>query len=797
MMLNDLRTTLMVLVLVGLPVSLNAAEQPASSLGEIDISQWVSGEGVEKTKTTLTVTPKDDSRVGDLLHGLTQPLVLDPGVYKIQADVSAELARTVGYRLVLTVRDAEGKLIHDGYRQPRDRMTPRPKERWLAQAEAYPVQQGQNGRVTLTAILPVTEPFACQVAVGWSAGNYNFGRHLKSSEAPSPLDRMTLHSLRIERRDTPVAITQLAADKVVYKGGGAPVLTATIAMVEPAAREFAYRVRVQKDLDPPGELTRGTITLKPGQTQTFQIALPELTVFGGYRCDLELLDGDRVVATAERSLAVSDLYNRIGIGGVPAGETVTSTWNINRAWADRALANMRNAYIGWMEIGFWAPDDFSNLTPDREEFISNVMSPQRTSHIHHTIEAAHRNGVGIYTYLKGNYVDGRDGFLFAQKHPELIYYHRDTGRPIGQWDMEHLIHWDEHEKQKLAGESKLGQKWYYLRLDVGRPSVVDVSARETIASINMFGWDGVRFDGDFEVPVSDLYFEGPVRNMHGEITATAEDAEVTYANAVLRYKRKIRQAYPEFEFGFNHALDDSQQRWIAGPAIASMGSMVMNEPARGFAHGPERAYNRWADYAAFLAKYSRIIRSWGGFMQPIGAYGMRPDDYLYQSVFTLAAQAKPFGPYLFTTPYEVRLSRFVTRFAGILCSDLHPIPAPEGRIHVKASGELWWKRYANYRDVSLSRRDYVLSFINPPVSERARNIDDARCLLREPVTVEVTLALDSLETPVKAYLLDPWNPADYTEVAINQSSDVVTMKLPRPISVWSVLVLQCDLKEAQ
>lgn len=766
--------------------------------GDIAPQQWVPGKGIQLRGQTLSADIPDTSKVGDLLFGLKTPLVLEPGVYRAVALVRPEPRMNMGYRIVLTVRSDKPTQSYSRWRPPHSQLTPRPKEIWHAVDEARAFQHDALGLVRLAATFAVLKTHAYQVAVGWHIGETHIGSPwLNWEQAPASLDRLTLVSLACDRLEENVLLGELRADKVVYKPGMAPVLTVPVTWTADTPKTFAYRVRMARDLEPAHTVANGTLALQPRRTVLLKVSLPKLRTFGGYRFDLDLLDGATVMQTRERSAACSPRYNRIGLSGVNHGEYFYGSTNATQQMCRFIFENMRDAYLSWLEVGFWAPDDFSNLTPRKERYISNTMAPQRRSHIEFVCEYGRRNGIGVYAYLKGNYADGRDGLAWAQRYPELVYYHRDTGRPMGQYNLDHILNWDEYEQQILARKSRIGGHWYYVRLDAGRPSIVDVSADETIASVKMFGWAGVRFDGDFSVPVPDEYYEGPVRNLKGKLTATKADAEIVYANNVLRYKKEVREALPDFEFGFNHAFDDAHQRWIVGPAIASDGSMVMNEPIRSFGHGKEQAYNRWEDFANMITRYSRIVRTWGGFYQVIGCYGMRADDYLYQTVYVLAAQAKPYGPFFFDSPFTRRLSRFVTRFAGILCADLHPVPAPEGRLTIAGSGPLDWKRYVSYLEVSRRRRDYVIQMINPPVSERARS-EDHRCLLRPPVTdVRVSLDTDPFEVPVQAWLLDPWNENDADSVELGLRPGGVDLVLPRSVAIWSVLVVRCELKETR
>ena len=770
------------------------------SAAEIPAAEWSLGAGVQLADGDAAVADvPPDSLVGDLVAGLKKPLELTAGVYRVRAVVRAEPIMSMGYRLILSVRSTDPKAEYTRWRPDRDQLTPRPKEVWLATDEKRAVQHDAGGWVTLETELALTAAQACQLAVGWKVGETHFYGDMKIDTAPATIDRMVLKSLSVEALDRSVTLGKCLVDKVVYKPGAKPRLSVPVINVGDKPRRMAYRVRMAKDLGQPVAVAQGHVDAVASASTALDVDLPPLDAFGGYRFDVDLLDdAGATIVTRERSAACSASFNRIGTQGGHHGEYLTHGGNATATMADIAFANAREDYICWFEVGFWAPDDFSNLTPDKDRYLSNIMTPQWRDGVRNIAASCAKNGVGSFAYIKGNYADGRDGLRFVQRHPELATYRRDSGAPMGSYDMDRIINWDDYERRITGGEAGIGAHWPYVYLDGTRPSCVDVCTDQTVASAEQFGWAGVRFDGDFDVGPSETYYEGPIRNLKGKVMATSDDADFTYAANVTRYKRKVLAARPGFEFGFNHILPEKDGKvgrvLPSTAAIAAGDSLVMNEPIRDFGHAKLSPVNRWEGYADLIADQSKTVRALGGFLQPIGCYGMRADDYLYQSVYGLAAQAKLCGPAFYNTPFNNRLSRFVVRYAGLLCADTYPMPAPESRVTVTNAAALEWRRYVGYLEPSRDSRWYVIHFINPPVNERAVGTE-TDCLLRPPVKdVRVGLDTDSFEKAVEAWQLDPWFAEDQIAAPITARSDGAEVTLPRPVSVWSVLVIRCDVR---
>lgn len=753
--------------------------------------KWVAGNGATKNKEVLTIDVPDDSKVGDLITGLKEPLILDPGVYTVTAIVKAEPLQNMGYRIVLSVRDEKSK-PYPGWRPPWQELTPRTKERWVATDEARAFQHDKDGFIKLEAAFVVLEKGSYQVSVGWKIGEY--GSHTAKTLSAS-LKKLSLHSLSCIKNNRNVFMGTLTADKVIYKPGMSPKLQVPVFNSDMKETNLVCKVAMSKDLRDPVIVVTKEITMKPGTKDTITVTLPALNEFGGYRFDLQLWDGDKLIQTVERAAAVSDSYHRIGINGIPLRTYLAGRVGLSKARIDDAFTSYKDSYIVMQEHGTcWAPDDFQGLAPKKDRWASCLYWRENKQTLKWISDAARRNGIGYFAYLKGHNADGRDGWLWAQKHPDLILYDDESGQAIGRYDMDRFLNHKGYEEKLFSGK-KVNTYWGYCYTDTTRPSIVDICARSTIDSIKMFGWAGVRFDGDFLVLPEHKHYDGRPRNLRGKVVASEKEFDYVWATQIKRYEKQVKRVFPQVEFGYNSGFvnDAHLQKYCAISAMASDGGMVMNEAIRG-RKSRDNPNNPWTAFSDTVVHDSRKIRFWGGFYQLIAPYGMRADDNLYQTVYTLAAQAKPTGPYFFNTPFAVRLSRFVVRYAGILCGDLFPVPSPDSRFDVAGSGPLDWKNYVSYLDIFPQRRDYVMQLINPPVLEKC-DTDDGRCLLRAPVrNVRISINTDAYESPVKAWFIDPWVDGK-KEVKLTPRPGGAELELPHSVSIWSVVVIECELKE--
>ncbi|MCF7838377.1 MAG: hypothetical protein K9N49_07075, partial [Candidatus Marinimicrobia bacterium] len=139
--------------------------------GRVESGVWKLADGTEMIDGLAVAEVPRDSLVGDLVEGLHAPLDLAPGVYRVRAEVKAEPVMSMGYRLLLTVRPTDGRVVPPPQnRQASDELTPRRHEMWLATDQKRAFQHDAGGWVALEAELVLTVPEACQIAAGWKLG---------------------------------------------------------------------------------------------------------------------------------------------------------------------------------------------------------------------------------------------------------------------------------------------------------------------------------------------------------------------------------------------------------------------------------------------------------------------------------------------------------------------------------------------------------------------------------------------------------------------------------------------------
>jgi hypothetical protein len=397
---------------------------------------------------------------------------------------------------------------------------------------------------------------------------------------------------------------------------------------------------------------------------------------------------------------VHDNVWAVGIAGNhPVGFTAEHVKDL--AGIERAVEGFRDKYTNTFEKFFWAPDDFADMTPDREQWFSGqARYHERLDRLQHMCAYGRKIGVLPTTYGKsiGSGSGARDAI---RARPELVYgfggvmeYAPDT-EELAKWDQDTKPYWQ-----------SIGWAMY----NMNDPIVVRHGIDEIAASTRLFGWAGVRFDGHFRARA------GKLRVGDGEHTFTAAQADAQTAANHRALKEAMRGVDSRFVYGYNFAECDFTGRLIDNPResleLCAGGGHLMDEYAKQNA-GASHPYRKWADFAHAIVKSTEQVRRLGGhyfpMVHPNGPVGR------YQTLLTYAAGAHPNGtPWGIDHPYNA----FATRHAELLWgADVRNVWNPCGI--VIASPGVWWEDYLREQRLDATHTRLILHLINPPAHATA------------------------------------------------------------------------------
>lgn len=590
-----------------------------------------------------------------------------------------------------------------------------------------------------------------------------------------PIDTLRLAIDRIEIRPVGTAdavVTGIELDKVHYFPDETVRGTATLA--SPRGGDYRAVVEVVTEVDDTRRIAEQAVTLVPGKpfTLPFECALDGTTELG-HEFRVRLLDGDREIHAGRQCAGVSGNVYRVGITGGNCGQ---NTQTVKPEQIAEVMRANKQRYANYYERFAWAPCDYSDMTPDTELFWSGqTQYPGSIAGLKREIDEAHRLGIKAISYGK-SCGGGFSGAETYRRFPQLFQHSPDYGtgsEAISTFYLERMAR-GEYVIDAGPNVPSMWQHWASFWVK-STPEAVDFSARETIASARMLGWDGVRWDGHF-------------------------------AGLMPRFVERVNAELPRFVHGYNAAFaspggtvftptpppDDFHQ-------IAAGHGMVMDESVRDWSH-TNFSSGLMRPYWEAIAREADYVKRIGG-LPLIITFDMASGlDTTLDVLFAVACGQR--YTYLTAPPSDFAfgsLPRFLTRYSAFVWDDTARVAEPEKFIRVASGGTgnakakqaavPWWQEATWVRRLGGGRQQLLVNLINPPGYP-------AFCNRVQPPPVTRTGITVSVDAPAGAKLVRAFEVSpDLVEgLAIRQvaSKDRThSIELPR-LRAWSIAVFEFE-----
>lgn len=456
---------------------------------------------------------------------------------------------------------------------------------------------------------------------------------------------------------------------------------------------------------------------------------------------------------------------------------------------DAVVQKFKENYITTIEQYCWAPDQVLDLTPDTEKFVPHTESqggysqPLTKTFLKTFVDTAHKNGMYVLAMDTGFLsLDG------ALNHPEKAKHTKD-----GQF---YLYNGNIHRNKRFnaVGANIFSEK------------AIKEWAEEMNASVDMFGWDGVRFDWNF-IPIATqdpLYVAETKKkkNVHDEARRVSwythdnksahdlfPDPDQAAADFCNLWRQTVNAKHPNFKYHINYytggrALLKEFPKYTKANCRQTG---LLNESLL----DTSRKYPTWQDWANILTGSLKVARKYGG--QPSVGFmrGYAPGGISHRLIHFIMMSS---GFHLFGwagARYSLDDTylrfRHALRFADYFY-DPGFIPQSESekiiQVTGKGSDRVLWKPFVFERSKG-NRREILVHLINLPK-------DDYIMMHHEVPEVkknlEVTVTSPEGYELVGADLLVP-DPVPHTiklQPAKNQGKIVV--KIPELASMGSLVV---------
>jgi hypothetical protein len=435
------------------------------------------------------------------------------------------------------------------------------------------------------------------------------------------------------------------------------------------------------------EASRQTIKLKGFEIQYLKVAVPLKDQSFGCALEARLLRNDAVTDRGQAFIGVAENLWTVGIGGKLQGDFIGRATDKAR---DALLKSAREGYANWLEVYYWAPDDWGNLTPTADQWYSGqasyLMSPGKLKDF---IKGAHDLGMKVVTYGK-HVACGPDGAELARKKPEWFYPLNPGVKQLDEWN---------DEAARARKDTKFG--WQSFSLDLNRVDTLDYGIKQIIDSAKLFGWDGIRYDGHYTVP---------------------SDAVSTWN--MRRLKESVWESHPDFLLGFNYSWAPDTWPMITQEMKEAMagGGMWMQEAIGHYGFSTDgRRYSNWTQgnslvpaFAPNELKAAKDVAAMGGSYHCIlGLENSPPPARVYKLVYSLIAGAHSVYGSHEGVGGGRNWGKFMTRWSAFLWHPrLKPVDKPESRIAVDKPG-IYWAPITQEMVDTPTRKFTVIHLVNP------------------------------------------------------------------------------------
>jgi hypothetical protein len=519
-----------------------------------------------------------------------------------------------------------------------------------------------------------------------------------------------------------------------------------------------------------------------GQAQKLDFSVPLPTrELGHALAAVYASDDGRDVSEAAEYFNIADNFFRVAIHGGLGGHGHTKL-SPERMGATAQAA--RSSYVNCAEVFAWAEEDMVEMSPETDYWFSGQTNYHlRKKGLQDAIRIAHESGISAVTYGKfimSGYLGWKTAYDYPNDHKGQYFY------PVGMWEGVDVLLLDRfrykefvpYENRPVVHGERGFNVWWQNFMPINpdhTPRMARIAAEEVVRSIEMFGWDAIRWDG---------------HPRGGGGTGGSGDLDYYAARrtqTLVRYFKDVVNAkFPKFRHGYNYLFVQGEPNpgWAYEDfeldELCRGGGLLMNESIRNSAGRPFE----WI--ARNIQVEGDLCRERGGYLLGISCDGASPRDALVEQILYFAGGCRPMG----LAGANHVINRYGTRYSCYTFDEtLRRLDKPEAVIKPLAATKLWWQPFVYETAAADGASQLVVNLLNVPRQESAKQEKDAKtdwdmCPGTDPVTFQIALP-DGYQATA-AGLIDPFT-LEVTSVGLADGK----VDVP-PVALWKLLVV--DLK---
>ncbi|HEY3418101.1 MAG TPA: hypothetical protein VGM23_14585 [Armatimonadota bacterium] len=500
-----------------------------------------------------------------------------------------------------------------------------------------------------------------------------------------------LLSFGLQAAAASLAITRVWPEKIVTKPGETAVITVDVANTGKTDETATVALAIRYGLDERDTLPPQALTVPAEKTATTHFSYP---VPAGRKWGHEAVA--TLIDAAGALISSGHDYFTVGANPWELGHYITCFMMRGAKASGRIdktqLPGWRKNYITTFEGYSWEPSVFDGMAPDVDSWRSGQGNYKESKEDwQYLLQQAHKQGIAGVTYIQSvSY--GPAGIDFARRHPDWLTYNA-KGRPPANFNVAQLTACRDQPEEQGFGTFGGVTTGCFLpsKLLVG-----DWWIDQVIKSVEMFGWDGFRSDGNPNV-------------VNGyDIAGTLVEQEKGHdynAEFLRKVRQRLTARFPHFLFGWNNVAGGYPEIYnsAAEEAVMLKDAYSLNEFFRG-AVQPNSPFHPWKKAVFYLQQEADAVRNGGGFPH---AGWMGSNRYL--EAITSAC-----GTHL-DTPDASGYRRFEFRWSEFLWDNtLRFVRPAESAVTVTGSDAVWWKDFVQSREMPGGGKRVTVNLVNMP-----------------------------------------------------------------------------------
>jgi len=717
---------------------------PAQWQGSLDVQV----SGLKHNATAVIALPARDAVPLNVTSAQPQPA----GVYEVRLTLRAShVAGIVAFHSGLRLK-AHGVPAADFPGQYFARaQQPEPRIAQIVQPEDGPLRLRLEAYTDVEVVKPVLATAQVKNAPDIDGGDAEGGDDAGLN--PKTAVYYLVDSVEFRPLSHSGQVTKVSVDKIRYLPGD--TLKGGVAVADAGGKGGTGVINLyfEHGLKDRTKVKSLPVTLKPAlQELPFEFPVPKEEL--GYALVAEYVSADGTDhSEAAEFFAVATNFQRVAIfgGGLSTRDAILEEDTIRRD-----LTKARAEYFNATEYFAWAEDDMVAMSP-KTDFWSSGQTNYRMHKqtIQRQIRLAHEQGLAVATY--GKFImSGLPGWETAYDYPND--HRAQYSYPVGMWEGVNVQQLDRRRDQDFRVYSKgpnvqgnALNTWWSTFMPINpdaTPRMARIAAEECVRSIDMFGWDAIRWDGH---PRGAGWAQCGSSGNYMAWAARKTQSLVRY------FKEIVAAKYPNFAHGYNYLLiqPDKKYDWALEDyeldELCRGGGLLMNESI-----GNASAGWTFAEIAHNLQVEGDLCRERGGYYLGI-SFAMTPRDMLIESALWAAAGCRPYNAAM---TREIR--RYCTRYSQYTFDErLRRLATPEKVLTPQTATPLWWQPFVYETPPADGKRQLVVNLLNIPQQVKRPNNRDTTKPRPEwemlpgtdPVTFALTLPAGIHATGVN--LIDP------------------------------------------